>query len=139
VGMSSSLLVSNVPAILDATSSPAEAEIRTQATETHLEAAHHAGALLWHPLLQRLLSPATEAIPSGSVCSPLTLYTAALLWDMLPQLLLPPVTAAVRGSCDEARGAGMGIRSLPPRPSEHIFKTPTEHVRQMKRESGCHN
>jgi hypothetical protein len=108
VGMSSSLLVSNVPAILDATSSLAEVEMRTQASETHLEVAHHAGALLWHPLLQRLLSPATEAVPSGSVCSPLTLYAAALLWDMLPQLLLPPITAAVRGSCDEARRAGIG-------------------------------
>jgi hypothetical protein len=106
--MSSSLLASNIPAILDATSSPAEAKMRTQASKTNLEAAHHAGALLRHPLLQRLLSPATKAVPSGSVCSPLTLYAAALLWDMLPQLLLPPVTVVIRGSCDEARGAGMG-------------------------------
>jgi hypothetical protein len=58
--------------------------MRTQASETHLEAAHHAGALFQHSLLQRLLLPATKAIPSGSVCLPLTLYFTALLWDMLP-------------------------------------------------------
>jgi hypothetical protein len=57
--------------------------------------------------MQRLLSPATAAIPSGPVCSPLLLYAAALHLDALLQRLLLPVTPAVQGPCAKARATGM--------------------------------